>query len=427
MAKKAAAKKAAAKDDSKKPAGFRPSPSTESKESKLARLDVVTANINKKAGYAAVKEAHETEALYTLRRPTGITSLDIALAGGFPASAPSVIVGPDGAGKDFLLWTIAAQTQEIYGKDFAMACYFTEFLPDKKYMKDKCGLKIGMSEKELDEEDHARAQAGRPLMTAEERAHYAEQVGRFYVIAGVTAEEGFDSILDYIKSNACQIVAVNSIGFLQTEAKDEQETFKDFAQRSSEAILISKFLPNLAMTLNRDVSLHERNETTVLLINQVRANDAPPRTVPGRPQLDKDKYKPASAAWSLKHGKAIELTIHNGGVHFDEDTKKVVGRAKNWEITKGKLGTHENIRGSFDYFYDEGVDLISDLIECCKVLGIFEVAGSWISYTSPDKKYVIPNTNGDTRMRRELLNSMEFYEHLRARCFDAAGVVYRHR
>lgn len=414
---------AAGDDIGKKPAGYRSKGSAESAISKLDRLQAVMHNLNAKAKRTVVEDATGVSTSYILRRPTGITSLDIALAGGFPASAPSVIVGPDGAGKDFLLWTIAAEVQKIYGENFAMAVYFTEFLPDKVYMKDKCGFQIGMSDEELDEMDEARDQAGTDKLTAEERAHYKKQIGKFIIIAGVTAEDGLDAIIDFVASNSCQMVAVNSIGFFQTDAKEEQETFSDFAQRSSEAILISKFMPKLAMILNQGVGGAERNETTVFLVNQVRAADQAPRAAPGRQVQEKDKYKAASAAWALKHGKAIELFIHNGGKIYDEQSKQYLGRNKSWEISKGKLGTHEGIRGDFEYFYETGVDLAGDLMNCCKALGVFRLDGTWMSYK--DDEYDIKGQNA--KMTQILLDDPVLYAKLRDACLRAAGIVYRYR
>lgn len=410
-------------DIGKKPAGYRAKGSAESAQSKKERLSSVISVMNEKAKRTVVEDAQDMSSSYLLRRPTGITSIDIALAGGFPASAPSVIVGPDGAGKDFLLWTVAAEVQKIYGNDFAMAIYFTEFLPDKVFMKDKCGLKIGMSDEELDEMDIARDLAGTDKLTPEERAYYKEQVGSIFIIAGVTAEDGLDGIIDFVASNACQIVAINSIGFFQTEAKEEQDTFKDFAQRSSEAILISKFMPKLSMILNQSVGGSERNETTVFLINQVRANDQAPRAAPGRPVQEKDKYKAASAAWALKHGKAIELFIHNGGKIYDEQSKQYLGRKKGWELSKGKLGTHEGLRGDFDYFYETGIDRAGDLINCCKEYGVFHVEGSWMSYKDDD--YDIKGQSG--KITQLLTDDAGLYQRLRENCLRAAGIVYRYR
>lgn len=389
---------------------------------KKARLSAVTAKLNKGFGRTVIQQAGDMSCSYLLRRPTGILSLDIALGGGIPASAPVVIVGPDGAGKDYMLWRIAAETQKIYGDDFAMAVYFTEFLPDKKYMKDKCGLKIAMSEAELDEEDAARQASGLPALTEEERAHYREQVGSIYIISGVTAEHGFDAVMDYVESNSCQIVAVNSIGFLQTEAKEDQESFTDFAQQRNEAILLSKFAPKLSMYLNRGF-VDERNETSIILINQVRSKDNQGPRMPGRPVQDRDKYRPAAEAHAMKHGKAIELMIHNGKKHYDESIGQIVGREKNWEITKGKLGTHEGIRGTFDYFYDFGADTLGDLVKTCKALGVLE-GTTWLSYD--DKEFGF-KANGEDRARQHIQDTPGLVEKLRSACLTAAKVVCRYR
>jgi RecA/RadA recombinase len=386
------------------------------------RLAAITASINKQYGHNVIQDARQIESTYLLRRPTGILSLDIGLGGGFPASAPSVIVGPDGAGKDYLLWRICAQAQKTYGENFAMAVYLTEFRLDKKYMKDICGFRIAMSEAELDEEDAARVGAGLPPFTDAERAHYADQVGSICVIAGVTAEEGLDAIIAYVQSNACQIVAVNSIGFFQTEAKENTDSFKEFAQQRNEAMLLSKFMPKLAMTLNRDVSLGERNETTVLLINQVRSKDQQGRPMHGRPVLERDKYQSASNSWALKHGKAIELMIHNGKKHYDEAIGKLIGREKSWTLTKGKLGTHEGIGGTFDYWFEIGVDVLEDLIRTAKGLGVLETSGAWLSYTHDEHGF---KAQGEDRARQHLQEHPEIVEHLREACFRAAKVVYR--
>ena len=412
---------AAAKSQAKKAA--RPTPEVGSVDKK-ARLAAITANINKQYGQEVIRNACEMSSTYLLRRPTGILSLDIGLGGGFPASAPSVIVGPDGAGKDYLLWKICAESQKIYGDDFAMAVYLTEFRLDKKYMKDKCGLKIGMSDAELDEEDRARVEAKLPPLTEEERAYYAEQVGDIYVITGVTAEEGLDAIIAYVQSNACQIVAVNSIGFFQTEAKENTDSFKEFAQQRNEAMLLSKFMPKLAMTLNRDVGPGERNETTVLLINQVRAKDQMGRPMHGRPLQDRDKYQSASNSWALKHGKAIELMIHNGKKHYDEAAGKLIGREKNWTLTKGKLGTHEGVSGSFDYWFEIGVDVLEDTIRTAKYLGVLETSGAWLSYTHDTYGF---KAQGEDRARQYLQEHPELVDHLNEMCLRAAKVVCRYR
>jgi KaiC/GvpD/RAD55 family RecA-like ATPase len=389
-------------------------------EERRARINKLLAASEKTYGAGCVQVASQTNMSYLLRRPTGIMSLDLALAGGFPASAPSVIVGPDGAGKDYLLWRTAAETQRIYGDDFCMAVYFTEFRPDKRYMKDFCGLQIAFSEEELLELDQARHSKKLPGLTADELDHYRRQIGEFISIVGISADQGFDQLFEFLDANICQIIAVNSIGFLQTEAKESVDSFEEFAQRSSEATLLSKALPKFAMYLNRG-----SNETSLLLLNQVRSNDTPKRAMPGRPVLDRDQYKTAANAWALKHGKAIELMIHNAAKIYDHDDKSVVlGRKKQWELTKGKLGTHEGLKGEFNYYYGEGADIAGDLIATAVQLGVIEMSGAWLTY--PDKKYGF-RCQGEPKAVA-LLNkedSGELINALRDACFQVADVTFR--
>lgn len=392
------------------------------KESGKVDLDLLMESINAKLGHRAVERADEANCSYLLRRPTGITSLDIALAGGPPAAATTVITGPDGVGKDVLLGTWAANLQRIYGDDFCMFGYHTEFLMDKVFMKDVCGLQVGMSPDELEELDLALEQAGEDPLTEEQRAHYAHQVGRIYLSAGCTAEEGFDSTLDFVMANQCQLVYVNSIGFLQTEAKEATESLAEFPQQRNEAMLLTKFMPKLAMLLNRVE--HGRNETSLVLINQVRSKDAPPRTMPGRVVQEKDKYRSAVGAWALKHGKAIEIQLDKGSDIYDEKTKTYLGRDINWKLTKGKLGTHDGLRGSYKFLHNQGIDLIDDLISASIEHGLIVEYSPGRFYFDADEDV---KAHGRPALRKLVSENEEIIEYLQDNVLTAAGVRCRIR
>lgn len=392
-------------------------------------IDRIIAKAEKDCGPGAVQRASTTASSYLLRRPTGIISIDLALAGGFPAAAPSVIVGPDGAGKDYMLWLIGAEQQRIYGDDFCTAIYFTEFKPDKLYMKDFCGFQVAFSEEEIEELSLARFAAGQPDLTPEEIDHYRHQVGDIQFILGISAEKGFDRLFDFLDANICQFVAVNSLGYLQTEAKEDTDSFEEFAQRSSEATLLTKALPKFSMYLNRASTGGRPNETSLLLLNQVRANEQQPRPMKGRPPQDKDKYRAAVAAWALKHGKAIELMIHNGKRIWDGtegDVKDALGRYKQWELTKGKLGTHEGKRGEFQYFWDFGADLIGDLITTALALGVLQLKGSWIALQEGNSEYDF-QVQSMAKAHAHLKKSPELAEWIKGRCYQESGILYRHR
>jgi hypothetical protein len=425
-AKKKAAKKGTKGNVRKDAPMVRPTgPVVLNAKDRKSRIDSVIAAADKKHGPGAVARAKDVNASYLLRRPTGIISVDIAMAGGWPASAPSVLVGPEGAGKDYLLWRTAAESQRLYGDDFCMATYFTEFKPDKRYMKEQCGFHIAFTEDEIEELDKARVEAGFNSLTAAELDYYRHEIGQFIPIMGISADKGFDEIFNILDANVCQIVAVNSIGFLQTEAKEDTESFEDFAQRSSEASLMSKVMPKLAMYMNRGCSIDGApNETSLILVNQVRSQDQQKRPMKGMPVQDKDKYKPALASHALKHGKAIELMVHNGSNIWDGDKAYILGRKKSWEILKGKLGTHEGIRGEFNHFYDFGADVIGDLVDTAAKYGVVTVAGSWYSMDENGFKF---KTQGAAPLMSLVRKEEDLAEYLRLRCYQEAKIIYRHK
>lgn len=391
---------------------------------KRAAIDGIVSDATKKYGPGRIEKSENASSTYMLRRPTGITSLDLAMAGGWPAAAPSVLVGPEGAGKDYLLWRTMAESQKIYGEDFCAAVYFTEFRMDKLYMKDLCGFQIALSEDEIEQIDRARQRNGQPALTPELIDYYRHQVGQFYAIYGVSADHGFDELFKFLRSNVCQIVSVNSIGFMQTEAKEQTDSYEEFAQQRNEAMLLSKALPQFAMYANQPDEWGRPNETSVLLVNQVRSKDQQGRPMKGRPVQEKDTYKSAANAWALKHGKALEVFLHNGPKIYDEGTSPplALGRKKQWEITKGKLGTHEGIKGEFDYFFNVGADLLGDLLSCCTKAGIVETSGSWLNYEADGFTL---KAQGAARALEQLRKNPELAEHLRTRCFQETRTLLR--
>lgn len=395
-------------------------------EQRNAILDRLIAEAKKEYGEGCVGRSEDMFSSYMLRRPTGLISLDLAMAGGWPAAAPSVLVGPDGVGKDYLLWRTAAESQRIFGEDFCMACYFTEFKPDKKYMKDYCGFQIAMSEDEITELNEAKLRITGAELTNVEIDHYRHQIGTFIPIVGISADHGFDQIFKFLDANICQIIAVNSIGSLQTEAKEKVESFEDFAQQRNEASLLSKVMPKFSMYMNSKGSSGRPNETSLILVNQVRSQDAAKRQMPGRPQQDKDTYKTASNSWALKHNKAIELFMHNGPKIYDLSVKPpmALGRLKHWEITKGKLGTHEGLRGEFEYLFGYGADILGDLVNTALRSGVLELDGTWIKYDFEGYKL---KTQGAANVLEVLRKQPAFAEHLKERLLMEAEVLCRYQ
>lgn len=395
------------------------------RKERLADMKKLISATNTGAGHMLVKMANHQSVSYLLRRPTGIPSLDLALAGGFPASSTSVIAGPDGAGKDYLVWRMVAEQQKLYGDEFAMVIYQTEFPLDKRFAREFCGVEIGFTDEELDEIDEALVDNGLEPFSEEKRKEYKRQVGDIYVIQGGSAEEAFDEILDYTAVGACQLIIVNSIGFLETEAKLAVDSLSDHPQQRSEASLLKRFCTSLSNILNRGLDHGTtQNETTIILVDQVRAKDG--ASLAGRRFIqDRDKYRSASGAWALKHGKACEIILHKGRVIRNEKDKSAppLGREINWEITKGKLGTHDLKRGSFYFLFEGGADVVTDLIGLCREYDVIETRGAWYYYETKD---ISVKANGEVAFRKKIEGDPVLADLLTNACLRAAQIAFRH-
>lgn len=398
--------------------------------SKRERLEATLERLNSAYKHPVVFSADQIATDYLLRRPTGICSLDIAMGGGFPAGAMSIITGPDGAGKGYLLYRTLAEQQRIYGEDFAAFIYSTEFKFDKSLAR-IAGLKIAYTDDEIAKINASRELHGGDYLTDEEVASLKEQVGfGVHVIDGVIADDGLQSVLEAVESNEYSVVAIDSLGAFQTQAKEsalEDGGLAKHAIQSNEAQLLSRFMPALFMNLNKVDEYGRRNLTSVIATNQVRARrDATTR--PGMPMTERMKYQSGSGSRALKHGKAFEIEIHKGPKLIDKSVKPplVYGREVTWELTKAKLGSHDGHRGSYQFIHMQGADRATDLVHMGVKYEIIEQAGAWYTFTS-DVTGEVVKTQGAGGISSFFYNNPDEAEHLYNKCLAAAGVdcVYK--
>ena len=394
-------------------------------DSPSSKLDAIISKVNTEHGAVVIRRASEAMTSHALRRPTGIPDLDIALAGGFPGGALSVITGPDGAGKDYVLNCIIRELQRNYGEETRVAIFSTEFPYDKGFARDKCGVKVADTDEEIAEKNLSREKRGLPPLTDEEIVVLKEQIGEIYLIQGVIADHGLDIVLDFLESGACQLIAINSLGVFETAAKEGTESLEEHATQSSEAQLLARFIPKMFMLLNRGTDGGERNETTLIATNQVRANRSMPRMKPGMPVPQHLTYQPGSGSKALAHVKAIDLLLHKGAPILDkaDDPPTQLGRTINWELGKGKLGTQDGLKGSYEFYYDFGADIQSSLLSAAVRYGVIEQAGAWYSYKDDEGHEF--RAQGQVSARRALSDSPETSAAVYQRVLAAAKIACR--
>jgi RecA/RadA recombinase len=387
--------------------------------------------INTTMGGEVVRRANDAVTSHLLRRPTGIVSLDIALAGGFPAGALSLITGEDGVGKDYILNCCIRELQQNYGDEARVAIFSTEFPYGKDYARNVCGVCVADTDEEIEEKNQLRAERGLPPFTAEEEAHLRKQVGEILLIQGVNADQGLDVILDILSTGHFQLIAINSLGVFETSAKEAKESVEEHAAQSSEAQLLARWVPKVFMLLNRVTAEGLRNETTILALNQVRANREQPRTRPGMATPNHLKIQPGSGSWALKHGKAIDLWMYKhdtkDNMHLDDTVKppELLGRKIFWKLLKGKLGTHDGKHGHYDYFFAEGADRIGDLLATGVAYDVVEKSGAHYRFTSKDGE-VLMSAQGAEKASAALRADPAVQDALREAALIAAGVNYRY-
>lgn len=380
--KKMAAKKAAAKKAA--PQAVKKAAPKKSKDAPA--VDVIgqlIAAVNKDFGGEVMRRASASSTSHTLRRPTGIPSLDVALVGGWPAGALCVVTGEDGVGKDYTINCTIRELQANYGDNMKVAIFSTEFPYDKRFAREVCGVEVAFTDEELEEYDEIRKHQGHAPLTVEERAQYQHQIGEILLIQGVIADQGFDIVLRALESGAFQLIVINSLGVLETAAKEDTDSLEEHAVQSSEAQLIARFVPKMFMHLNRPLGEGDRrNETSLLAANQVRANRDAPKARPGMQVPRHMKNQGGSGSRALAHAKAIDVLLYKGSDILDKEVKPPVllGREIHWKFEKGKLGTHDGLKGSYEFFFTGGADIASDLLATGVRFDVIEQAGAWYSY-----------------------------------------------
>ena len=345
-----------------------------------ADIALLTQSINNQfKGRAVVRSGADITNVFILRRPTGVTTLDIALGGGLPAGGLTQVIGKYSAGKSYLANRVMATGQESYGDQFAAAVNMTEMRFDKAFAKAKCGLRIAYSEDEIAVFRKINLDQGNPAFTAEYEAWLRDGVGSFVEGVGGNAESVLEVAVQQVESNLFQFVLIDSFGALLTAAEAEHEEGLEGKHRGGAAMVVTQFMHRLHAALNLPDKYGRPNTTTVIGINQYRDNVN--AGMYGNPMKQ-------AGGHALAHGQLVNLHIEQGSrikLALNSSTNVIVGKEINWEILKGKAGCHDGPKGTYSFYFGEhghgfGIDIYSDLLIAGLQTGVIEQSGAWFSY-----------------------------------------------
>jgi len=283
---------------------------------------------------------------------TGSIHLDLALGGpGLPHGRVVEIYGPESSGKTTLTLHVIASAQKVGG-----ICAFVdaEHALDPAYAR-KLGVK-------LDE---------------------------LLVSQPDTGEQALEIVETLVRSNAVDVVVIDSVAALVPRAEIEGEMGDSFV--GLHARLMSQALRKLTAAISK-------SDCLVIFINQIREKigvmfGSPETTTGGR---------------ALKFYSSVRLDIRRIGQIKDGD--EVVGNRTKCTVVKNKVAPPFK-KVEFDILYARGISREGELLDLGLESGNVIKAGTWFSLKLPDKEEIRLG-QGQERARSFLIDNADLAEEL---------------
>ena len=299
-------------------------------------LETTLAGLNKRYGDGVVMRLGDATRLQVESIPTGSLSLDIALGvGGLPRGRIVEIYGPESSGKTTICLHAIAEAQRSGG-----ICGFVdvEHALDPAY-----AAKIGVD------------------------------INNLYVSQPDTGEQALEIAEALVRSNAMDVVVIDSVAALVPRAEIEGEMGDSHV--GLQARLMSQALRKLTGVI-------KSSNTCMIFTNQLRQKIG---VMFGNPET-------TSGGMALKFYASVRLDIRR--IEAIKQGTEVVGNRTRVTVKKNKVAPPFRI-AEFDIMYNEGISRAGDLLDLATELDVVEKRGSFYSY-------------GDVRLGQGRENSKSF-------------------
>jgi len=305
-------------------------------EGRRKALEIVLGNLHKRFGDGAIMKLGERPQAAVEVIPTGSLSLDIALGvGGIPRGRITEIYGPEASGKTTLCQHIIAEAQKRGGNAVFID---VEHAFDPTYAA-RCGV----------------------------------DVDNLYIAQPDTGEQALEIAEALVRSNAIDVVVVDSVAALVPRAEIEGEMGD--AHVGLQARLMSQALRKLAGAV-------KQSNTAFIFTNQLRQKIG---VMFGNPET-------TTGGMALRFYASVRLDMRR--VEAIKDGNEIIGNRTRVTVTKNKVAPPFR-KAEFDIMYNEGISKAGDVLDIAVAQNIVEKRGAFYLY-------------GETRLGQGRENAKQF-------------------
>ena len=327
-------------------------------DAKNKALSVAVAQLEKQFGRGTLVRLGDDYFVQPTRAiSTGSISLDLATGvGGLPAGRVVEIFGPESSGKTTLALHAVANVQKSGG----VAC----FIDAEHALDPTFATKIGVD------------------------------IDNLLVSQPDTAEQALEICEALVRSNAVDIIVLDSVAALVPKAEVEGEMGD--SHMGLQARLMSQALRKLTSAISR-------SKTLVIFINQLREKIG---VMFGNPET-------TTGGRALKFYASMRIDVRR--ISTIKEREQDVGNRVRAKVVKNKLAPPFK-QAEFDILFAEGISREGDILDLAVAEKIIQKSGSWFSLDDENLG------QGREATRNYLKNNPELTDKLAARIMELKGV-----